>query len=85
MYKYRIKTAIRNTGFEHYQVQIKWCGLWWNLSKRHGVDGVIIRFYTLASAEDFLKQNIREDEEALALKKKLKAFKSKVVYGPYPP
>lgn len=84
MYKYRIKTAISKTGAEYYQVQHSWCGLWWDLNRRNYY-GSIIYFTNLDSAEQFLKQNVREDEEALALKKKLKAFKSKVVYGPYPP
>lgn len=84
MRQYRIVTKLRKNGEEHFQIQQKVLWFWFNVEVADGYWGREY-YYCVEDAERQLLTFVREDEAAVALKKKHKAFKSKVVYGPYPP
>ena len=84
MRQYRIVTALRKDGTEHFEVQVKWWfGIWG--SKYPVYYDSREYFYTQKAAESYLHKLVAKDEIQRAIKKRHKEFKSKVVYGPYPP
>jgi hypothetical protein len=73
-------------GDVRYRVEQKWMLAWWGL----GWDGLYNGYHTasyhdLGTAKSYLHSFHDKDEADRATKNKRRSFKSKVVYGPYPP
>jgi hypothetical protein len=82
--KYRIITKLDYHGEQYFQIQERYFFIWFDVSKIEYFGGSE-RYRNQQAAENQLKKLHSQDVQAEEIRKKRKGFKSKVVYGPYPP
>lgn len=82
--KYRIITKLDDRGEQFFQIQERFCFIWFNVAKTD-YWGDREKYRNQQAAEYQLKEWHRQDVQAEEIRKKRKGFKSRVVYGPYPP
>ena len=87
MKRYRVVTKLSHDAQDvMYYVQRRWAFIWWNETEP-GFPGYnyTIKCYSLDRAKEKVNELVAKDTIEAERKGKHKAFKSKVVYGPYPP
>ena len=87
MKKYRVVSRLAHDANETlYYVQVRWAFIWFDATEP-GLMGYphALKFYSLDNAIEKVNELVANDIRELECKSKHKAFKSKVVYGPYPP
>lgn len=85
MRKYRVVTALTEYGNPCFHVQYKDWLVWCTVIDTRYYNNHEREWSQQKDAESYILNRVAENEREAALKKQHKEFKSKVVYGPYPP
>lgn len=87
MKKYRVVSRLAHNANETlYNVQVRLSFIWFDATEPSLMGYPhALKFYSLDNAIEKVNELVANDIRELERKSKHKAFKSKVVYGPYPP